>query len=214
MGTPRRARPALPDAQVDTARVMAFVNTLSGRETPAPNERLTSYEALVEWARAEGVVTAAAADRLASQARHHADAARHALARARELRETLHALFAAVDHGRAPSDAVLATLSAHIGAAYAQARLVPHEGALQWAPGVATSLDHVGAEMARAAGRLVTSAELARVRACAAQDCRWWFVDETKNRSRRWCDMKICGNREKLRRFRAKGTSPAKGARS
>ncbi|MGE3889777.1 MAG: ABATE domain-containing protein, partial [Vicinamibacterales bacterium] len=34
---------------------MAFVNTLSGRETPAPNERLTSYEALVEWARAEGV---------------------------------------------------------------------------------------------------------------------------------------------------------------
>ncbi|MGE3889659.1 MAG: CGNR zinc finger domain-containing protein, partial [Vicinamibacterales bacterium] len=51
-------------------------------------------------------------------------------------------------------------------------------------------------------------------RACAAQDCRWWFVDETKNRSRRWCDMKICGNREKLRRFRAKGSSPAKGARS
>lgn len=199
---------------MDTARVMAFVNTLSGRETAAPSERLTSCEALIEWARAEGVVTSAVADRLAGEARRQPDAARQALARARELREALHALFAAADQGRTPPAAVLATLTDHIGAAYAQARLVPSAGALQWAPGPASSLDHVGAEMARAAGRLVTSAELTRVRACAAQDCRWWFVDETKNRSRRWCDMKICGNREKLRRFRAKGSSPAKGARS
>jgi predicted RNA-binding Zn ribbon-like protein len=209
----RRAAPALPDAHVDTTRVMAFVNTLSGRETAAPTERLTSYQALVDWARGEGVVPGAAADRLLAEARQHPRAADEALERARELRETLHALFFAVDQRLAPSLAVLSTLAAHIGSAYAQARLVPHEGALQWAPGPASSLDHVGAEMARGAGRLVTSNELARVRACAAQDCRWWFVDETKNRSRRWCDMKICGNREKLRRFRAKGALSSKGTR-
>lgn len=214
VGTPRRAGSALPDAPEDAARVMAFVNTLSGRDTAAPRERLTSYEAAVDWARAKGVVPDAAADWLRGEGRRHPGAASRALARACELRETLHALFASLDQGRAPSAAVLATLADHLGAACTRARLVPFEGTLQWAPGPASSLDHVGAEMARAAGRLVTSAELTRVRACAAQDCRWWFVDETKNRSRRWCDMKVCGNREKLRRFRAKGGSPAKGSRA
>jgi predicted RNA-binding Zn ribbon-like protein len=213
VATSRRAGPALPDAHVDSTRVMAFVNTLSGRETPRPSERLGSYEALLDWARGEGVVPGAAADRMLAEARQHPRAANEALERARELRETLHALFVAVDHDRAPAATVLSTLASHIGSAYGQARLVPHEGTLQWAPGPAVSLDHVGAELARAAGRLVTSSELARVRACAAQDCRWWFVDETRNRSRRWCDMKICGNREKLRRFRAKGASPSKGTR-
>jgi predicted RNA-binding Zn ribbon-like protein len=210
----RRDGPALPEAEVDTRRVMAFVNTLSGRETPAPSERLTSYAALLDWARGEGLVPGAAADRLQAEARRHPRSAEEALARACELREALHVLFVAVDHGRAPSAAVLDTLAAHIGPALARARLVPHGSTLQWAPGPASSLDHIGAELARAAGRLVTSPDLARVRACAAQDCRWWFVDETKNRSRRWCDMKICGNREKLRRFRARDASRAKASRA
>jgi len=57
-------------------------------------------------------------------------------------------------------------------------------------------------ELARAAARLVESTTLSRVRACAADDCKWWFVDDTKNHSRRWCEMKTCGNRAKLRRYR------------
>jgi predicted RNA-binding Zn ribbon-like protein len=42
---------------------------------------------------------------------------------------------------------------------------------------------------------------------CEASDCVWLFLDASKNRSRRWCDMNQCGNREKARRFheRAKG---------
>jgi predicted RNA-binding Zn ribbon-like protein len=81
---------------------------------------------------------------------------------------------------------------------------VPHDGALQWAASAEDDLERVLWEIGRAAGRLVVSPRLARVRACAASDCGWWFVDDTKNRSRRWCDMKLCGNREKLRRFRKK----------
>jgi predicted RNA-binding Zn ribbon-like protein len=60
-------------------------------------------------------------------------------------------------------------------------------------------------DAARGAARLLTSPLLGRVRACAAADCGWWFLDDTKNASRRWCDMKICGNRDKVRRFRARG---------
>jgi predicted RNA-binding Zn ribbon-like protein len=43
-----------------------------------------------------------------------------------------------------------------------------------------------------------------RVKACRADDCRWAFVDTARNRSRQWCDMGVCGNREKARRFRSR----------
>jgi predicted RNA-binding Zn ribbon-like protein len=43
-----------------------------------------------------------------------------------------------------------------------------------------------------------------RVKACRADDCQWAFVDTARNRSRQWCDMAICGNREKARRFRSR----------
>lgn len=196
-----------PDAQADQARVLAFVNTKTGRGTPVEKDALVSFQALTDWARTEGVVTGAAAERLMAESRRRPAETARALDRACELREALHEAFAASAGGRPPSPRSLSTLGGHLAAAYAAARLVPHDGRLEWAQGPVSSLDAIGHELARAAGRLVTSDALARVRACAAQDCRWWFVDDTRNRSRRWCDMKICGNREKLRRFRAKATS-------
>ena len=42
-----------------------------------------------------------------------------------------------------------------------------------------------------------------RLKACRAGDCQWAFYDCAKNQSRAWCSMKVCGNREKARRFRA-----------
>ena len=43
-----------------------------------------------------------------------------------------------------------------------------------------------------------------RMKACGAPDCRWAFYDGTKNHSGRWCDMASCGNRMKVRAFRAR----------
>lgn len=190
---------------MDAERALSFINTLSGRPTASPSERLVSYESLVTWAREQHLLPAAAAERLLAQARKHPQQSAAVLGRARELREALNALAAAIDAGRIPPPAALETLSHFLAAAYAHGRLVPHDGALQWAAVADDDLDRVLWEIGRAAGRLVLSPRLARVRACAAGDCGWWFVDDTKNRSRRWCDMKICGNREKLRRFRSKG---------
>jgi len=194
----------VPAESVDGDRVLAFLNTLSGRPTASPVERLGSYDALVTWAREQHLLPAAAAERLQAQARRHPQQAAAVLGRARELREALNALVTAIDAGRAPAAAVLDTISGALASAYAHGRLVPHDGALQWISTADAELDRVVWEVARAAGRLVVSDRLARVRPCAAGDCGWWFVDDTKNRSRRWCDMKICGNREKLRRFRAR----------
>jgi len=203
----RTARPApLPAESVDADRVLSFINTLSARPTDSPSERLGSYDDLVAWAREQHLVSAAAAERLAGEAKKHPHQAAAVLARARTFREALNGLAAAIDAGRQPGADVLTTIGECLAAAYANGRLVPHEGALQWVASAENDLERVLWEIGRAAGRLVISPRLARVRACAASDCGWWFVDDTKNRSRRWCDMTLCGNREKLRRFRSKGS--------
>lgn len=43
-----------------------------------------------------------------------------------------------------------------------------------------------------------------RVKACLADDCHWAFYDQSRNRSGRWCDMAVCGNREKVRTYRSR----------
>jgi predicted RNA-binding Zn ribbon-like protein len=193
---------AVPAEDIDVKRCLSFVNTRSGRATEHPTETLLSFEALLAWARHAGVLKADEADRLASRAkRRHADAER-VLAHARELRELLHDAFTQTSEGHSPTPATLLELSAHLSGWYRHGRLAPAGEALQWVYAGEDDLDRVLWEVARTAARLLTSPSLGRVRPCAAHDCGWWFVDDTKNGSRRWCDMKICGNREKLRRFR------------
>ena len=194
----------LPAESVDANRVLAFVNTLSGRPTDTPVERLVSYDALVEWAREQHLISAAAAERLVAEARRHPHQAATVVTRAKEFREALNGLAESIARDRHPSTSVLNTLSDYLAAAYANGRLVPHDGGLQWVAGSDDALERILWEIGRATGRLVLSPRLANIRPCAASDCGWWFMDDTKNHSRRWCDMKICGNREKVRRFRHK----------
>ncbi|NIH82930.1 CGNR zinc finger domain-containing protein [Amycolatopsis viridis] len=66
---------------------------------------------------------------------------------------------------------------------------------------VLVARDAVGAVMA-AAARLVVLGHWPRVKICPAVDCRWAFYDESRNRSRTWCSMRVCGNREKARSWR------------
>ena len=201
----RKSKPTAPPAEsVDAERVLAFVNTLSGRPTFAPVERLVSYDALVEWAREQHLVSAAAADRLTAEAKRHPHQAAGVLVRAREFREALNGLAESIEKRRQPGSAVLNTISDYLAAAYANGRLVPHDGGLQWVASADDALERILWEIGRATGRLVMSPRLSKVRACAASDCGWWFVDDTKNHSRRWCDMKLCGNREKVKRFRSR----------
>lgn len=198
----RRARPAVPPEDQDIERCLSFVNTLSERTTETPTEKLVSYEALIEWARASGLLPGEDASRLTSRAKRRQDEAGRVVSNARELRELLHHTFTATSDGKAPATATLEDLSRLLGGWYRHGRLVPCGEALQWCYGGGDDLDRVLWEIARTASRLLTSPRLARVRPCAAVSCGWWFLDDSKNGSRRWCDMKICGNREKIRRFR------------
>lgn len=72
--------------------------------------------------------------------------------------------------------------------------LVP--GARDW--------DWVLASIAGAFADFLVGSEPSRFRVCANPDCGWVFYDHSRNRTRRWCEGRICGNLVKVRRFRAK----------
>jgi predicted RNA-binding Zn ribbon-like protein len=46
-----------------------------------------------------------------------------------------------------------------------------------------------------------------RLKACREHRCEWAFYDQTRNHSRAWCDMQVCGNRAKARAYRQRHAS-------
>jgi predicted RNA-binding Zn ribbon-like protein len=66
------------------------------------------------------------------------------------------------------------------------------------APGAAGAIGRLVAIVADAAG----TEEWSRLKACRRETCLWAFYDQARNRSRAWCSMEVCGNREKAQKFR------------
>src|SRR5262249_56797095 len=110
----------------------------------------------------------------------------------------------------APAADDLATLSRFVADTYREARLVASGDRVVLETGsVADDLERPFAAVVRAAVDLLTGDQAPLVGRCADQSCGWLFLDTTRNRTRRWCVMKECGNRAKVRRFRA-GSRPIK----
>jgi predicted RNA-binding Zn ribbon-like protein len=181
-------------------------NTVSNRGSGAPVDHLAAYEDVVAWAEQGTLVSPALARELKKYAAGDPAAARRALAKAVALREALFRIFVAIAAGRRPPAGDLALLNAEVPPAFAHARVVRADGGrYTLATGAAgADLPSILAPVVKSAVDLLTSADVDRVRSCAADTCEWLFLDTTKNRTRRWCDMKVCGNRAKVRRFRTR----------
>ncbi|MEU6441923.1 CGNR zinc finger domain-containing protein [Streptomyces sp. NPDC047046] len=86
-------------------------------------------------------------------------------------------------------------------------RLTDHDG-YDWhvhyfAPG-ASLADHLAADCGMALAFFVVADERERLRRCEAPDCGRAFVDLSRNRSRRYCDSRTCGNRLHVAAYRAR----------
>ncbi|GHJ38845.1 CGNR zinc finger domain-containing protein [Streptomyces sp. TS71-3] len=86
-------------------------------------------------------------------------------------------------------------------------QLTDHDG-FDWhvhyfAPGASVA-DHMAADCGMALAFFVVAGEQERLRRCAAPDCRNAFVDLSRNRSRRYCDSRTCGNRLHVAAYRAR----------
>jgi predicted RNA-binding Zn ribbon-like protein len=181
-----------------------FVNTLNGsRDTGEVEEKLTNYADVVSWGRQAGIITEREARELLKEAARSPKEAEAVVLRARDLREAIYRIFSAVTHERTPAKSDLSILNGALSQAMAQSEIVGTNEGFVWdwsKGGDRIALDRVLWPVARSAAELLTSDEMKRARVCEADDCTWLFMDLSKNRSRRWCDMKYCGNRAKSRR--------------
>jgi len=188
-------------ALVGGALCLDFVNTVHDYSVPEPTDELGSMGDLVDWAQKAGTLASAPARRLRELAEQHPVRAAASLEGARTVRATIYKIFTAVAEGRAAAAADLDALRRAWAAALDNAQLTPAGDAYQveWKDG-AVDFDGVVWPVVQSAIELLTSGEATRTRGCGGTNCTWLFVDRSKNRSRRWCQMDVCGNRAKARR--------------
>lgn len=208
-----RASPSVPSYReappkfVAGERCLDFLNTVQWRGDPASRgERLVSYGELLVWAEAAGYVAPAERRHLHALAARHP---RHARAIVREAIRFREALARLVDPHAGQSGRSLAAFNRLLLAIPFAFRLVRADDALRRIP--AGSRDALREPLDRIvldAVDLVTSRNMHAVRHCSNVRCRWFFLDTSRNRSRRWCDMAACGNSAKVRAHRARQRVP------
>ena len=182
-----------------------FANTSSGRGSSAPQEHLRRPEHVVEWAAHAKIVGTEDAERLLRVLAADEGLATRLLDEALALREDIYDLAAALAAGRPAPDACVESLTkAHAGA-LALARLTPLGRNFGWSWSAEQSpVAALLGPISLSALTLLQQADLARVKQCQGDKCGWLFFDATKNKSRRWCEMEVCGNRAKQKRFGAR----------
>ncbi len=174
--------------------VLDFVNTIHDWTAPEPRDYVPTFPEALRFAETAGILSGPESRRLAALS------AGAELRRLRDLRTRLERMLRAIRDGRSPGTDDLEALASDAAEAARVARLRSEKGQLRRvldsdAAGVAT----VRYRLVEAMVALVTSDRLERVSRCPS--CGWFFVDTSKNRSRRWCSMTMCGSAVKARNY-------------
>jgi predicted RNA-binding Zn ribbon-like protein len=182
---------------------LELVNTLDLRFSGHAVDLIPTYRDLL---RLSAQLTLLSAEQARKLARTVGEGdARRVLASTVELREALAAVLYARLNGGKPPVSQLETLEKHFHAAAGHRRLRAGESHLDWSWSGAEQRAEIPLwKLAQAASDLLVSPDAERVKDCGDPSCRWLFFDTSKNHTRRWCDMKTCGNRMKARRHQAR----------
>jgi hypothetical protein len=125
--------------------------------------------------------------------------------RLRAHRARLDAIAASCEAG--DDEAAIGMLNALLAQTGATPQIVAHDGRgphIHVSRPTAPLADRITAHLAMGLAELVVSGESQRVRSCASPTCREVFVDLSRNRSRRYCDSRTCGNRLHVAAYRAR----------
>ena len=132
--------------------------------------------------------------------------------RAVATRGYLYELFDAIARGMPPPERTIARLQRDEAEALTHAALVPVDGGFAWSWAHDGDLTRPLWPVIHAASSLLIDGPLDRVKGCAG--CRFQFLDESKNRSRRWCSMDDCGTADKMRKYVARRASARSAAQA
>ena len=183
-----------------------FANTVDDRYVAGKTvDLMPTYADLLRFGQQEGLISEAQAGSL--QKLDSADQTA-ALRSARELREGIERAFSAIASGGEAAAGDLQLIEEYTRNAIEHRKLTVYRERYQWAWHCAER--HASSPLwpiALASADLLVSEDLQFVRECQASTCRWLFLDLSKSHSRRWCDMKTCGNRSKARHYYRKRAS-------
>jgi predicted RNA-binding Zn ribbon-like protein len=185
------------------ALCLDFANTVSHRHIPQRRaEQLDSYADLLAFADQSKLLPPKLAASLRARAGGDPGGARSAFRKSVVLRESLYRAFSAIAAGKHAPPADVQQINDFALVALQHRKLAQRNGEYrwEWQSNGSDLLDRILWPIAESAAELLTSEARAAIRECRAPDCEWLFLDHSRNRSRRWCDMKSCGNRQKARR--------------
>lgn len=201
-----RKQPAqMPFQLVAGDAALNLVNTLDNRfRQNGAEELLASYDALLRFTSQSGLLSERQAKKL-KRLPASETARAEVLNQVKELRETMAAIAYAQLEGKDLPARALVTLEKYFKQADSRRHLAADQLQVAWNW---RDLDRQIAAplwlLAQTAADFLLSGRPSQLRCCASDTCRWLFVDTSKNHTRRWCDMKVCGNRMKARRFQAR----------
>ncbi|MDQ4037859.1 MAG: CGNR zinc finger domain-containing protein [Actinomycetota bacterium] len=183
-------------AIADAQRLVAFMNTryLPGDDDTLADERAPGW--LQEWLEPG----------LPPKVRHTPQRVPQRMQDLRDLREALRQL-AAANNGQEPDYEILGRATSALGSMPLIVELGDHQGRPGLITRGRTTADQAIAAVAWSYLAVRLGEDWRRVKACASSECRWVYLDTSRNRSRRWCEMAHCGNRAKSRAWRQRRSS-------
>lgn len=176
-----------PEFRLGKVLATSFTATLTERQGNAV-ERIPTPGRLMDWLAISGLAVS--------------DCTTAQLESARELREAIHAAATATASEAPlllPAVRIINGCSAHGRAS----SILTFERTREWQLGSESSVDDALSVIAADAISIIAGERSGRLSLCASPTCQAAFFDTSQSRSRRWCDMNTCGNREKKARFNA-----------
>ncbi|WUI00089.1 CGNR zinc finger domain-containing protein [Spirillospora sp. NBC_00431] len=180
-------RAGFPDFRLGNVLATSFTGTLTERRGNAV-ERIPTPQRLVDWLAVNGLAVESCTTAQ--------------LDRARELRESIHlAATAAALQDALPASAV--QVINDFSAEGRPAAILTPEGERRWRLSSASQVEDALSVIAADAISIIAGERDGRLALCASPTCQAAFFDTSQSRTRRWCDMNTCGNRQKKARFNA-----------
>ena len=205
------ARDLLPEPPQSDELFVTFANTLEFTNG-IPTDHVAEPAALLAWLKENGLISERG--RAGESARLHRGPreGERRMERFRYLRNLVHAIADRVNDGHPPTRDQVRDLN-HIlrhGLHYHQ--LVSEaDGARYSVSQVGDHLDQARATIASSLANFLAQDDPHRLHTCANEGCREIFIDRSPTGRRRWCDMRVCGNRAKVARHRSRARGlPAK----
>ena len=180
-------RAGMPEFRLGTVLATSFTGTLSERHGDAV-ERIPTPQRLIDWLTVSGLAV---------------DSCTPAqLDLARDLREAIHAAATAAATQAALPAAAVQVINDRSAQGRAAAVLTP-AGERRWRLSTASGVEDALSVIAADAISIIAGERDGKLALCASPSCQAAFFDTSQSRTRRWCDMNTCGNRQKKARFRA-----------